>query len=108
MVSSRPSTNFLKNHKNDPLKQNKLMDCRRLLSHASISCMPANGDLLSPTIFLEQKELLSCRRSLSHSSINLTPANGIKDAKPRACTGKKNEMVGSRRSTTPLIESKIQ
>ncbi|WP_157957436.1 hypothetical protein [Ignatzschineria indica] len=45
---------------------------------------------------------MSCQRSPSRTSKNHVPTIGIKDAKPRACTGEKNEMVGSRLSTAPL------
>ncbi|MFD2722669.1 hypothetical protein [Ignatzschineria indica] len=49
---------------------------------------------------------MSCRRSPLRVSKNRVPAIGIKDAKPWACTGEKNEMVGSRSSTDSLKNHK--
>ncbi|WP_157957437.1 hypothetical protein [Ignatzschineria indica] len=49
---------------------------------------------------------MSCRRSPLRVSKNHVPAIGIKDAKLRACTGEKNEMVGSRPSTDSLKNHK--
>ncbi|WP_157957438.1 hypothetical protein [Ignatzschineria indica] len=49
---------------------------------------------------------MSCQRSPSRTSKNHVPAIGIKDAKPRACTGEKNEIVGSHPSTDSLKNHK--
>ncbi|WP_133243538.1 hypothetical protein [Ignatzschineria cameli] len=65
------------------------MSCRSSLSRSSINYAPAVGDSQSPAI---------ADKCIANS--NNFP--GIEDAIWRACTGEKNEIVGSRRSKNSL------
>ncbi|MDM1545251.1 hypothetical protein HX037_05060 [Ignatzschineria indica] len=117
MVGSRLSTNSLKN---DSTK--KAERCRILLSCASQNYVPAVGIInAKPRACTGEKNKIvgsrpsmnslkndstkkaeRCRISLSRTSQNYVPAVSIIEAKPRACTGEKNEMVGSRPSNNFL------
>ncbi|WP_133243417.1 hypothetical protein [Ignatzschineria cameli] len=68
------------------------MSCRSSLSRSSINYAPAVGNSQSPAI-------------TDKCIVNGNNFPGIEDANRRACTGEKNEMIDSRRSTAILIEN---